>query len=291
MKYMPKKRGFQLTEGDIEILMWVYRLRLATVEHLEVLTGRSKRPLNTRLMKLTENGYLYRRRSDLHEKYIYTIDKEAGPVLVERGIASPEIINLRVRLHELTNLFLKHALMLTDIHVTLELASRNNHIKLREWREGNELHDKVGFVEYDDGKRIEWKLPVRPDAFFMLEDTNQPSGRNRSYFFVEADRSTTTNKRFQRKVRAYWHYYRQGLHTKKYKIKGFRVLTITLTEARALNLCKASCEVLPSGQGMFYYFTSMQPLSNPAHVFDDIFISPKDFDKGVFHRLIPSLAK
>ena len=282
------KRGFQLTEGDVEILTHVYQLRLSTIDHLVALTGRPRFALNRRLLKLTENKYLYckRRRFD---KYIYTINRAAGSILVERGVASLEVVNLRVRLHELTDLFLSHALMLTDIHVVLKLVSRESPIELVEWREGKGLYESVTVHEAG-----EWvKLPVRPDAFFTLQDTSRPEERDPMGFFLEADRSTTTNKRFQKKIKGYSAYFEQGRYTEKYGFKGARVVTVTLTEARAVNLCVASREVLPSKDAKFYYFASTKHFSfeNPAQILDAIFISPKDFDTDMRYSLTPPLAK
>ncbi len=209
--------------------------------------------------------------------------------MVEQGVAPKELVDLRVRLHELTDLFLKHALMLTDIHVCLEVASRESPIKLCDWQEGEELYERVMVVE--DGRQQ--KLPVRPDAFLTLEDTRRPAGQNKAHFFLEADRSTTTHKRFQRKIKAYWGYFKQGLHTKRYGIKSARVLTLTLTEARAVGLCEAASEVLESGMAKFFYFAPVKyfSLTEPEYIFEQIFMSPRDFREGVYYQLIPPLAK
>lgn len=283
------KKGFRLTQGDIEILEFIYLFRLVTIEHLIILTERSRRTLNRRLVRLAENRYVYRRRSFPFEKFIYTINRAAAPILVERGVASKEVLDLRVRLHELTDLFLKHALMMTDIHVALELAGRSSPSKLISWREGKELYDRV--LVREDGR--EQRLSVRPDAFFTLQDTRRPEGQNKSHFFLEADRSTTTHKRFQRKIQGYSGYFEQGLHTKKYGIRNARVLTITLTKSRALGLCEAASEVLEKKNSKFYYFAPVEhfSLSEPEEVFGDIFFSPRDYHEGKRYQLVLPLAK
>lgn len=285
-----QKHGFRLTSGDIEILTWVYQLRLSTIEHLAALTERERTRVNRRLVRLLERKYLYRRRSSVYDKYVYTLDKQAIPILVEQGVTPAETFSVEVkRLREFKDLFLKHALMLTDIHTTLELAARRSAIKLIEWREGKGIWDTVWV--YEKGERE--KLPVRPDAFFTLEDTRRPEGRNRRHVFLEADRSTTYHERFQKKIKAYHEYFRQELHTKKHGIQNARVVTVTRTEARALNLCAASREVMPSGNSRFFYFASSKQFSleNPEQILDDIFISPQDFDTDTRYSLIPPLAK
>ena len=281
------KKGFRLTQGDIEILNFIYSFRLVTIEHLILLTERSRRTLNRRLVKLAENKFVYRRRSFPFEKFIYTINRAAAPILVEQGIASKEVLDLRVRLHELSDLFLKHALMMTDIHVSLELAGRSSPIRLNSWREGKDLYDKVLVREDGEQKRI----AVRPDAFFTLLDTRRPEGQNKSHFFLEADRSTTTHKRFQRKIRGYSLYFQQGLQTKRYAIRNARVLTITLTKERALGLCEAASEVLDLRDSKFYYFAPVEhfSLSDPKEVFGEIFLSPKDYQGDKRYQLVPPL--
>lgn len=272
---MPAVNGFQLTGNDIELLKQVYAHRLLQIDHLIALTERPHKRLHRRILKLLERGYLARIILP-NEKHIYTIGRAAVPALVEQGIAPKEMIDFRMRHHELKELFLRHILLVVEIHATLELATRNSHIKLVAWKEGQELFDSVKLKE--QGK--ERKLPVRPDGFFTLEDTTRPPGQNRVHFFLEADRSTTTHTRFQEKLKAYWQYFQTSGHEKKYGIKTFRVVTVTLTEERAANLCKAAEEVLPQQAKKFYLFSSLHhvSLSKPLSILEDIFITPRDHE-------------
>ena len=60
------------------------------------------------------------------------------------------------------------------------------------------------------------------------------------------------------------HYYRvaipMGLHAKKWGIKGFRVLTVALTHARARNLRDLAATILPERARKHFLFTSADPL-------------------------------
>ena len=47
-------RGFQLTAGDVELLRLVFEYRLAHIDHLSALTGRSYKKLHGRSRNLTE---------------------------------------------------------------------------------------------------------------------------------------------------------------------------------------------------------------------------------------------
>ncbi len=130
-------------------------------------------------------------------------------------------------------------------------------MRLIDLREGRKLWDSVSFADHAGMN----KLPVRADAMFTLEDVRRPAGANRINYFLEADRSTATQTRFRDKIRAYWHYREQGLHAKKFEIKAFRVLTVTLTKKRADNLCKLAASLLPEGGRKYYFFTSLQHFS------------------------------
>lgn len=131
-------------------------------------------------------------------------------------------------------------------------------------------------------------MPIRPDAFFSLELTDVPAPQNKARFFLEADRSTTSNKRFQEKIIGFWRYFETGGHTEKYKIKSFRVLTVTLTEERAVNLCRAAREVLPTSACKYYQFASLgkAPLGEPSFMSEERFFNPRDVEERVKHPLI-----
>jgi hypothetical protein len=278
------RRSFQLTEGDIEILKLAFDFRLLQIDHLIVLTQRHHKAIHRRLLKLIEHHYLTRLKLPW-QKHLYLIGREAMPILVDRGSAPKELIEWRLRHHELKELFLKHMLMVVDVHTALALATAASDIRLLAWKQGSELYDRVTLREA--GKHEQ--LPVRPDAFFRLENTRMPPEKNRISFFLEADRSTTTHERFLKKITAYWHYFQQGGHTRKYGIKTFRVVTVTLNKERAANLCKAAEQVIPKPARKFYLFTSFDrfSLTNAEPVLGNIFITPHD---GDVHRLMPMLA-
>jgi hypothetical protein len=97
--------------------------------------------------------------------------------------------------------------------------------------------------------------PVKPDGFFNLQFSDRPEGKNRAFFFLEADRSTMTRERFVQKLVNYWRWYRVGGHTETLGIKGFRVLTVTKSEERLRSLLSASsqCPELAETSAMFWF--------------------------------------
>jgi len=98
------------------------------------------------------------------------------------------------------------------------------------------------------------------------------------HFFLEADRSTMPQARLKDKLSAYWHYLEQGLHSQKYGIRSFRVVVVTVTVARARNLCDLAAEVLPERARKYFLFTSLDHFSGEtsAPLAVPIYISPRD---------------
>ena len=273
----PSPVGLVLNSGDVTIFKLIYEHRFLRREHLSALTGRPSKRLHRRLFRLISAGYLSAIRLP-QQKHIYSLGKAAVPVLVEQGIAPDDLLAQRTRVHELKELFLRHEMMIVDIHVILTLASRSSELCLVAWQEGRGLHDTVNVSERAGLRR----LPVRPDAFFTIADSRRPEGANRAHFFLEADRSTATQTRFTNKIRAYWHYLEQGLHTEKFSIKTFRVLTITLTDERAQNLSHLAASLLPERARKYFLFTSLKAFSleNPAPIFGDVYLSARNTEPG-----------
>jgi hypothetical protein len=258
---MPAKDdGFQFIDGDIEILHHVHQLRLAHIGHIAALTGRSEKALSRRLLKLQTQHYLasITRRP---QKHLYVVGSEGLVVLVEAGFAQHEVLDHRPRHSELKEIWLKHFLLVVDVHVKLILGTRTGTTRLIRWKEGQALWDRVTFREHGG----EVTLPVRPDALFALRDTTRPEGKNTLYFFLEADRSTMAHARMESKIKAYLNYFHQALHTHKHAgIKLFQVLTVTETPQRAQSLAAAMKDVIPAPAQRWYHFMPLSKLSIEA---------------------------
>lgn len=289
---MTTKRGFKLNEkkgGDVEILALLYQFRRLTVDHLCLLTGRTRTAVSRRLVRLEEREYIYREREHVDDKYVCTIRQKGVPILVQHKVVPEEVLDQRIRWHEKTDYFRRHNVGVADIHVCLELASRVSSIKLVEWKEGKEIEDK--FTAYEDGQRK--NITLIPDGFFTLQDTRRPEGSNLADFFLEYDRWSSSQNRFKDKIKKYKAYFEQGLHTKKYGIKNAWVVTVGIDEERTQKRCLVAGEVVPKDKQRFYYFTPFQHFSfeNPEQIFDAIFITPRDFREGRRYYFIPPLAK
>lgn len=153
-------------------------------------------------------------------------------------------------------MFLEHAMLVSDVMVTIELACR-----------------KSGDVRllYEDQlalQLLQWRVKVReqgvtlgvvPDRVFALEYVDHGGQMQRVYFFLEADRGTMpvvrsglTQTSFYRKLIAYEATWTQKVHQRKLGIHRFRVLTVTTNVMRVTSLLEA-CSRLKRGHGLFLF--------------------------------------
>ena len=252
---MPAKEGFELQDSDIELLHSVYLLRLATIDHVSELTGRSVRALWGRLRKLKERGFLASV-ARFMQKHVYAIGSKGVPVLIEHGYAPQSFAEKRPRHHELTEIGIRHTLFIADIHTRLLLLTKTDPITLAHWEEGSTLWDTV---PGDDASA----MPIRPDAYFVLKHAGRPEGKNTFHIFLEADRSTMSHERMAGKINGYVSYYDQRLHARKYPgMRSFLVATVTETRRRAEELRKDLHPLIPrSAARDAYLFIAFEDLT------------------------------
>jgi hypothetical protein len=256
---MPAKDGFQLTESDVDLLHSVFELRVATIDHLVALSGRSEIALWRRLRKLREQHYLASV-ARLMQKHIHALGPEGIAAMIDQGYAPKSLADKRIRHSELKEIGLRHAVFVADIHLRLLLLTKPGPIKIVHWQEGPALWDSVV------ARTGEPALPVRPDAYFVLQHTERPEGKNRVHFFLEADRSTMSHERMTQKLRAYIAYHEQQLYTRKYKdMKSFRLATVTLTRGRANQLKSGLHHLIPTApMQRAYRFIAFEDLTLDA---------------------------
>lgn len=252
---MPAKNGFELQDSDIELLNYIFQLRLATIDHLSALSGRSVRALWNRLLKLKQRRYLACV-ARFMQKQVYAVGSKGVPVLIEHGYAPRDLAEKRLRHHELTEIGIRHSLFIADIHTRMIVLTRSGSQKLSHWQEGQALWDSVVAREGEP------PIPVRPDAYFLLRQTDQPEGKNTVHVFLEADRSTMAHSRMAAKIVGYLAYYEQGIYAKKYSgMPTFIVATVTQTRSRAEELQKDLQTIIPHASSRRAY---------PFIAFDDL---------------------
>ncbi len=281
------RSSFYFKSSDAEILKRLVEYQFLQPEDLRKLTGRNIVSLRRRLRQLVHRGYLDRLTLPLErdapigsppDSFVYQLVSLGILKAREYGFADDQRYT-----REKSNLLLPHDLLITKIHLTLELATRATPLQLIAWEQR-----RSALLDWaDDGIG---RLSVNPDALFALKDGEKRENENTNYFFLELVRSRESDYQrqqsyFMRKMRAFLAYYRQGRHTARYGIKNFRVLTVTPTPQRAFNLC----EKLERNGLAFkrFWFTDLSAVDpdNPGRVLEEIFFTPKDFREGIRYSL------
>lgn len=270
----PPKKRVVVQARDMEIFKNLADYRFLDARQIELLhPGRGGPRYNQRrLQYLFHHGYIDRPPSQLsyyrtRGHLIYALGRKGADAIYS---GEPELrgrIDWQKKNAEVKFPFLDHAMMISDFRAALTLALKDHpRAKISSWRQGEDLRDRV---RLKDGK-----VAIVPDAFFTLEE-----GDDLMHFFLEADRSTMTLDRFLRKLQAYWQWWREGGHEKKFDIKSFRVLTITISPERKENLRNISRQADGRGQGSNLFLFSCEKnysLEKPEAILLPIWQSSKD---------------
>ena len=218
-----------LQPRDETILTLVSEFRLLSREQLQrLLDFPCVTRINVRLKRLYDRCYLSRRFLPTLKgspKVLYFLGPRGiGTVSDSLGIDSLVFEREMKNISEGKDLFLNHQLSLNVVRISFILAIKNHpQIALERW-----LSEKDCPIEIpsERGNRA-----LRPDGYFCFSIQRRLYG-----FFLEVDCSTMSNGRIKSKVMAYLNYAKSGLYEKDFGLKYFRVLFVTKTQARLLNL-------------------------------------------------------
>jgi hypothetical protein len=265
----PNAARIRLTERDREIISLVHRHRFLCSIHLVQLLNASRQRVLRRLQLLYHHGYLERPRTQ-----IAYYERGSRPMVYGLGNKGAALLKRAQKLafHELdwgeknravTRMFLDHALLISDVMVALEISCRQSkRVRLLTGKEiqlPDSMHGHRQPFRWSVLTRNKSRLGVIPDAAFVLEFLDQPQGRNRVLYFLEADcgtmpvsRSTLTQSSFHRKLLAYEATWSQEVHRRRFGFNRFRVITVTTSTARVGSLIEA-CQRLQTGRGLFLF--------------------------------------
>jgi hypothetical protein len=255
----------QLTERDRDLIRLIHRHRFIRSRQITALLDGSEQQIVRRLQLLFHHGYLERPRAQLQyverggsRPIAYGLGKEGGALLRRELGLAVNSESWSEKNPAVGRMFLEHALLVSEIMVSLELACRKRGVRL--FYE-DELALPVArppfqwWVKTGDGT----KLGVIPDRTFALEYTDHSGQTQRAYFFLEADRGTMPVIRkglaqtsFFRKLLAYEATWTNKVHQRQLGIPRFRVLTVTTIAARVTSLLEA-CSQLQRGHGLFLF--------------------------------------
>ena len=255
-----RQDNFVVTGRDLDIMEIVEAHRLTTSAHIQALVDGSDQAILRRLQILYHAGYLdritpQRMYGTGSQKMIYAITNKGFRTLQAAGrIAGASKTDWNDKNRRIQELAVQHTLLISRVRTVLAAACKTHpDLKLLHWREGRALLDRVEVATEGSAREI----PVAPDAYIAISDA-----KGRVNFFLEADRGTMTLNRFTLKLQAYAAYYQTQKHEDKFKIRHFRVLTVTTSEARRSNLVAAAeNDATLRRLGRMFLFTEESKLS------------------------------
>jgi hypothetical protein len=222
------------------------------------------------LQLLYHHGFLERPRAqiDYYHKggshsMVYGIGNKGVTLLKQELGLSFHGIHWGEKNRSVGRIFLEHALRVSDVMISIELACRKS------GQIAFLPEDQLPFPgEIAQGRQsFRWrvsiegglKLGVIPDRVFGLEYSDEAGNLDRAFFFLEADRGTMPVRRrnlaqtsLYRKLLAYEATWSQSIHRKRFGFHRFRVLTVTSSAERLRSLVEV-CSQLKRGHGLFLF--------------------------------------
>lgn len=279
----------RITKTSVAIVATVHDYKIIPTSSLVRLVEGHEKNIQRHLQQLYHKGlvnrFAFMRGNNPGEFHYYLDDTAALDLLIASGVEADSLEREEVRrnrekaycnvnnpklIEEMQGklLFLKHEAMISRFHAMLELACKDSagRVELADFQQGPALWNKVEVpkLSYKDGQWREMdqteQLPHRPDAFFTLSFPSD-AGREPLHFFYEADRHRTNTHKYNKKLRAHFHFVvKQKKHQQIYGVNRIRaVLTETVDDAWAEALRQASNHVTVSGakpSPLFWFTTS-----------------------------------
>jgi len=269
---------FRIQPRDLETLRQVYKHRFLRSSHIAALDGGSEQHVRRRLKHLYHAGFLDRLREridwpggEARKPYIYGLGKNGAELLQEELGIKLGRLDWAGKNREIGQRYLDHTLLTADVLVGFELACRRRGTV--RMIDPGEILAHAPEATRRTRYPFRWRVPVIhegtryvlgaiPDGIFGLYFLEKPEGRNRAYFFLEADRATMPVERASlnrsslfRKLLAYWETWKGKVHTERFGIQNFRVLTVTTTADRAAHIQAAALKA-SGGRGRNLFLTA-----------------------------------
>jgi len=257
-----KAQDLSLNYRDIEILKLVYRFRFLTTAHIQTYFNlKNRQTINPRLRLLFDNKYLDR---PIHQVNNYKVGSGSNPLVYCVGNEGAKYLSSMAGFYfpksgyqteknrKVKSFFIEHSLEIAEFFISIErfcLEHKNIRFINQE-----EILSLAPIKTIKKGSGYKWAVSVRwegiredfnliPDGIFGLEFLDRPEGKNKIYFFYEADRGTMPLTRkdlkqtsFLRKLLSYQDTHDKGLALEHFGITNFRVLTVTTSNERVTNL-------------------------------------------------------
>jgi hypothetical protein len=221
-----------LQERDKEVLKVVYQYRFLSSSQIKDMFFGCITRANIRLRILWENDLLerhYIRPLAFHgsDEAIYSLGRDGVDMVSDiLGVDREIVARAKDRYKTLKPLFIQHLLGINDFSINLiSLTEKHPELRMELWLNEQDAQDE--YKTQGNGKTIYF----RPDGYgrYWYKDILYS-------FFLEMDRSTEDNGKFEEKVKSYMEYERSGSYQRKFGVRFFRILVVTTTPKRVENL-------------------------------------------------------
>lgn len=285
-----------LQDRDLRILQHVRENRCSDTVLIKLHIGHagSDWAIQSRLGRLFNNQFLDRPPQQLALRLngevshlVYTLGSKGAEVLADRFDSPLNSRRWTQKNKEIREKFILHSLGINRFRTCLSLAVPDE-------ANGNDVADYsrpylLTWLSEEDLRSVmrsdkmispTYRCLPNPDAYFGIQKPKTEP--NRSFFFVEYQRSTPDQKRFiNSKAEAYRRYFTAQLQERQLGIRGFRVLVVTPTEKRMNTLREYTASWLkcqPTKLSSLWLFTSEErfSLSNPTSVLEPVWTTAND---------------
>lgn len=231
--------SIQITDRDIKLLNVLYRYRLLTTTQIQKLVftppaGKTKpvhiNSCRRRLAKLFHNRFVNRLKIPYFPnsgtpEMVYVLDKNGVEILSRQSEINTKQLLLRPANNRLGLQWVDHAINVSQVRITIEIATRNSFLELREWLSEYDLNTRQKHFGTN-----QMTLKKIPDGYFVIYNKER---KTIAGFFLEVDRGTESySPKIVSKIQAYYQYCFSGQYQRDFGLKAFRVLFVVNTASR-----------------------------------------------------------
>jgi hypothetical protein len=246
-----------LQPRDKEILQAVNAHQALLGRQLEALFFASRSTAQYRLQRLFQHEFLDRQfmaaisGGPASSPILYTLGRRGQHILLTEFGISQE--NIRRFPKKLSWQFIDHLIEINDIRIAVALACQLQGFTLETWLDEPIFRAKPDYVPLKGKNGKEAQKPVYPDGYFCLR---VPQGK--AHFFLEHDRGTEPRSKFRPQIEVYEAYTKSGLYEARFNTKSLRILIVTTSQERLLNLKEV---IKRAGGDRKYWFTTFDQIS------------------------------
>jgi hypothetical protein len=271
-----------LQKRDFELLRGLFECRVMTTAHATALyfDGKSE-TAKKRLQKIKAAGLISERPRRAFEPSVLFLTRKGLMLLQEKGVLSEypcfdlPVLDRRARVSDLT---IRHEIQVMDVKTAFHTAIKTEaSFTIKEFSTWPLLNEFKAYRPGGNGAAV----PVKPDGFICIHETDASGDKFKREFFLEVDRSSEIQDILIARAGCYFDYYRRGGFAVRNGAARsdfikfpFRVLMVFKTVERRNNTAERLLQNNPPILTQVCLSTFEEVTANP---FGAIWICPRDY--------------